>query len=341
MRKTWGRFGAAGFGGQPWGTSCVINLSFARFPLPLPPPISPAMIKTFKKLRGLFAAALLALPLPAFAQAPATTEADPALWVVKDADTTIYLFGTIHVLKPGLTWFDDGVKNAFDASDDLVLEMVQPPAEEMQAIVMKAGFTTSGQTLPEKLSATDRAAYLKALTGFGLPANALDRADPWLAATQLSLIPVMKSGYDASNGPETVLSAAAKAAGKNVIGLETAEQQIGYFDTLPETLQIKFLNSTVKDLPEVNTSLATMVRDWSAGKPDRLGKTMNEGMRETPEIGRVLLADRNVRWADWIDTRMKQPGTVFVAVGAGHLAGKDSVIAQLKKRKLKAKRVKY
>jgi uncharacterized protein YbaP (TraB family) len=291
-----------------------------------------------KKARALLAAALLALPLPAAAKG---NDADPALWVVKDADTTIYLFGTIHVLKPGLTWFDDGVKNAFDASDDLVLEMVQPAPEEMQAIVMKAGFTTGGQTLPEKLSATDRAAYLKALTGFGLPANALDRADPWLAATQLSLIPVMKSGYDTTNGPETVLSAAAKTAGKKVIGLETAEQQIGYFDSLPEKLQIAFLNSTVKDLPEVNASLAEMVRDWSAGKPERLGKTLNEAMRDTPEIGRVLLADRNVRWADWIGTRMTQPGTVFVAVGAGHLAGKDSVIAQLKKRKLKAVRVNY
>lgn len=293
---------------------------------------------TFNKLRGLFAAALLALPLPAAARG---NDADPALWVVKDADTTIYLFGTIHILKPGLTWFDDGIKTAFDASDDLVLEMVQPPADEMQAIVMKAGFTTSGQTLPEKLSPADRAAYLKALTGFGLPANALDRADPWLAATQLSLIPVLKSGYETGNGPETVLAAAAKAAGKKVIGLETAEQQIGYFDTLPENLQIKFLNSTVKELPDVNKSLGEMVDDWSAGKPDRLGKTLNEGMRDTPEIGKVLLADRNVRWAQWIDERMKQPGTVFVAVGAGHLAGKDSVIAQLKRYKLKAVRVKY
>ncbi|MEN2785845.1 TraB/GumN family protein [Sphingomonas qilianensis] len=291
-----------------------------------------------KKLRALLAATLLALPLPAAAKG---NDADPALWVVKDADTTLYLFGTIHVLKPGLSWFDAAVKNAFDSSDDLVLEMVQPPAPEMQAIVMKAGFTTTGPTLPEKLTAPDRAAYLKALTGFGLPATALDRADPWLAATQLSLIPVMKSGYDASNGPETVLSAAARAAGKKVIGLETAEQQIGYFDSLPEPLQIKFLNSTVKDLPEVDTSLNDMVADWSAGKPERLGKTMNEGMRDTPEIGRILLTDRNLRWADWIDQRMTQPGTVFVAVGAGHLAGKDSVIAQLKKRKLKARRINY
>lgn len=310
---------------------------------------------TLKKLRSLFAAAMLALPLPVFAQGteapvftpvkpaavPASIPADPALWVVKDKDTTIYLFGTIHVLKPGLSWFDQAVKTAFDASDTLVLEMVQPDAATMQGIVMKAGFTVGGKTLPEKLAAPDRAAYFAALSGLGLPANALDRADPWLAATQLSLIPVIRAGYDPSNGPETLLSAAAKAGGKQVVGLETAEQQIGYFDTLPEDLQVKFLNSTVKELPKVGEMLAGMVSDWSAGRPKELGKTMNEGMRETPEIGKILLADRNVRWAQWIDQRMKQPGTVFVAVGAGHLAGGDSVIEQLRKLKLKAKRIDY
>jgi uncharacterized protein YbaP (TraB family) len=281
------------------------------------------------------------------AQSPApvpvatTVNADPALWVVKDADTTIYLFGTIHVLKPGLSWFDEAVKNAFDSSQQLVLEMVQPEPAAMQGIIMKAGFTTAGKTLTEKLPAADRAPYLAALAKLGLPAAALDRADPWLAATQLSLIPVLRSGYDVTNGPETVLAAAAKATGKQITGLETAEQQIGYFDTLPEDLQIKFLASTVKELPKVDETLATMVADWSAGKPERLGKTLNEDMRETPELGRVLLAERNVRWADWVAARMAQPGTVFVAVGAGHLAGKDSVIAQLKRRRLQAKRVKY
>ena len=219
--------------------------------------------------------------------------------------------------------------------------MVQPEPAAMQGIIMKAGFTTAGKTLTEKLPAADRAPYLAALAKLDLPAAALDRADPWLAATQLSLIPVLRSGYDVTNAPETVLAAAAKAAGKQITGLETAEQQIGYFDNLPEDLQIKFLASTLKELPKVNETLATMVADWSAGKPDRLGKTLNEGMRETPEIGRVLLAERNVRWADWVAARMAQPGTVFVAVGAGHLAGKDSVIAQLKRRRLQAKRVKY
>ncbi len=89
------------------------------------------------------------------------------LWVVKDADTTIYLFGTIHVLKPGLSWFDEAVKTAFDKSDQLMLEMVQPDPATMQQIVMKNGFVTTGPTLTEQLPADKRGAYQKAVTDLG------------------------------------------------------------------------------------------------------------------------------------------------------------------------------
>lgn len=275
------------------------------------------------------------------APAPAMVDADPALWVVKDKDTTIYLFGTIHVLKPGLSWFDEAVKTAFDKSDQLVLEMVTPEPAAMQALAIKTGFTASGPTLPEKLGEADRAAYLKALGEFGIPAAALDRAKPWMAAITLTTVPIMKLGYDINQGPEHVLTAAATAAKKPVIGLETAEEQLGIFDALPEPVQIKFLDQTVRDLPKAETEIGTMVSNWSAGDPDALAKTMNEGMAEQPEVSKALLTDRNIRWANWIDNRLKTPGTVFIAVGAGHLAGQDSVQVQLGKHHLTATRVKY
>lgn len=284
------------------------------------------------------AAAVPATPTPLVA---ATRDADPALWVIKDADTTIYLFGTVHVLKPGLSWFDEGVRKAFDASDQLVLEMVEPDPAAMQALVMKTGFTTSGPTLTQKLSEADRASYLKTLTGFGIPVGAFDRAEPWVAAVNLSLIPVLKLGYDPASGAEKILARAAKASGKPVIGLETPEQQIGYFDTLPEPVQLRYLSMTLKELPDTGRLIDEMVSDWSKGDPDALAATMNEGLRETPEVGKVLLTDRNIAWAKWIGARMEQPGTVFVAVGAGHLAGKDSVQAQLAKHRLSAVRVVY
>ena len=271
-------------------------------------------------------AALALLFAPAL-HAQAVKDADPALWVIKDADTTIYLFGTVHVLKPGLGWFDEGVKAAFDKSDELVLEMIEPDTATMQGLIMKTALNPEGPTLTEKLPADKREAYAKAMTDVGVPAAALDRFDPWFAAVTLSIAGLPKLGYDPESGAERTLSVAAKAANKQVIGLETAEQQLGYFDALPEPLQVKFLVSTVDDYPRMATELDKMIASWSAGDPEALGKTMNEELADTPELSKVLLADRNTRWAEWIEQRLQKPGTVFVAVGAGHLAGAESVQA--------------
>jgi uncharacterized protein YbaP (TraB family) len=283
---------------------------------------------------------------PAPRPAPATPEvktvdADPALWVVKDKDTTIYLFGTIHVLKPGLSWFDDGVKKAFDASDELVLEMVQPDQATMQNIVLSKAYSLNGPILTERLPEADRPLYLKAMTSLGIPPTAFDHAQPWFVATNLSLLPLMKLGYDPKSGPETVLTAAAATERKTVQGLETPEQQIGYLAGLPDKVQLAFLESTLKDLPKTEETMDGMVSAWSRGDPDALAKYMNDGLDDSPELAKALLFDRNARWAQWIKARLDKPGTVFIAVGAGHLAGDKSVIDQLKALKIKAKRVAY
>lgn len=291
----------------------------------------------------------LLLALPACAQQPtakapdrAANDADPALWVVKDKDTTVYLFGTIHVLKPGLSWFDEAVKTAFDRSNEVKLELVMPDQAAMTKLVMATGVAPAGAApLTEQLPADKRPAFTKAVVDMGLPANALDRFRPWLAATQLSIAPLSKMGYDSANGPEAVITAAAKQAGKPLTGLETAEQQLGFFGSLSQPAQLQFLESTVDELPKLDETMATMVKEWADGDPDALAREMNDNLKDSPEVAKVLLTDRNARWAQWIKGRMAQPGTVFIAVGAGHLAGPDSVQAQLAKLGLKAERIRY
>ena len=286
----------------------------------------------------------LAFALPACASpAPrrAANDADPALWVVKDRDTTVYLFGTIHVLKPGLSWFDEAVRTAFDRSDQVMLELVMPDPAAMQGLVVAKGLAPTGPTLTERLPAKERPVFAKAVADLGMPAGSLDRFKPWLAATQLSIQPLQKIGYEAANGPEEVITAAAKAAGKPVGGLETAEQQIGYFAGLSDEAQVQFLVSTLDELPTVGATMSKMVDAWAHGQPDRLAAEMNDSLKDSPEVARVLLTERNARWADWVKARLATPGTVFVAVGAGHLAGPQSVQAMLAKRGVKAVRVRY
>ena len=296
--------------------------------------------------RALLTAMFLTLALPACAQkapAPAATrQVDPALWVVKDKDTTIYLFGTIHVLKPGLSWFDRAVKKAFDRSGEVVLELILPDQKVMQGLVMADGVAAPGTPpLIEQLPADKRAAYAGAVAALGLPTDALDKYKPWLAATQLSVAPLSKLGYDSANGPEQVITAAANAGHKQLIGLETAQQQLGYFASLSNKAQVRFLVSTLDELPTAAATMEAMVDDWAQGKPEALAKEMNDSLKDSPEVAQVLLIDRNKRWAEWIEKRMKTPGTVFIAVGAGHLAGGDSVLAQLAKDGVKAARIKY
>lgn len=283
----------------------------------------------------------LALLLAGCGAKPAANDADPALWVVKDADTTIYLFGTVHMLKPGLSWFDEGVKSAFDASDSLVLELVMPPPHEMQALVSELGMTTSGPALPDQLPPDAAARFRSALPELGLDPHALDRAEPWLAATMLSSLPLRQLGYDERDGAEKVLSDAAAAAGKPVAGLETAREQLGYFDALPIDAQRALLVDTLGDLSKAGTTVDKMVAAWSKGDADGLAGLMNEDLDRSPELTERLLVARNRNWAGWIAGRMAQPGTVFVAVGAGHLAGDRSVQTELARRGLKVERVDY
>ena len=259
-------------------------------------------------------------------------EADPALWVVKDEDTTIYLFGTVHVLRPDVDWFDGAVKQAYDASGDLVLEMVSPEAQTAQKYVMSKAIDPDGPALTAKLAPADAAKYRAAMQANGLPVAAFETVEPWMVATQIGIAPLLKLGYDPESGAEQVLSKAARVTSKPVSGLETFEQQLGYFDNLPEPLQIRYLNLTVSELPKLETQFGELTKSWATGDADKLAALMNEGLREMPEIGEILLTQRNARWAQWVDDRLDRPGTTFVAVGAGHLAGSDSLQTMLTKR---------
>jgi uncharacterized protein len=267
-------------------------------------------------------------------------EADPALWVVKDADTTIYLFGTVHVLKPGMAWFDDAVKTAFDSSDTLVLEIVQPEMAEMQTLFVGYGIDKTGKTLRSKLSEDDRKIYDNAMTKLGLPVTQFDPFKPWAAAVGLQGIALTKDGFDPNSGAETVLTSAAKQANKKIAALETAEYQFGVFDGLPEDMQIRFLMEGSADLDKNKEIMDDLVSKWASGDIDGLAGLMNEGLAE-PLLFEKLLTQRNANWARWINKRMKQPGTVFIAVGAGHLGGSASVQHLISAYGLQAQRVEY
>lgn len=276
----------------------------------------------------------------AVAAEPAKPDADPAMWVVKDADTTIYLFGTFHGLDGKTEWFNDEVKTAFDASDEVVVEAILPEDQAaMQPLIVKYAVDASGKTLSSKLPAATKTKYDKAMATIGVPAQAFEPLEPWFVTMAITAVAGQKLGLKPEYGADMMITKAAKAAGKKVGELEGAEWQLSLFDKMPEDKQIVQLDQTLDEVDKMGPQLQEMLGYWSTGDVESLAKMMNAGIDQTPEMYKMIFSDRNATWADWIGKRMDQPGTVFVAVGAGHLAGKDSVQDMLAKKGLKAEKV--
>lgn len=260
----------------------------------------------------------------------------PALWKVSDEDTAIYLFGTVHALPSDTNWLTTTVTEALASAGQLVTEVDIGQAASVRPQLEKLAMLPEGKTLRVMMSAADRSAYEKALAGLGLPPDAFDRFEPWYAAMIVSLLPLANQGFNADSGVETVLLL--HAPGKDHTALETIEYQLGLFDALPVETQLAYLRQVSDAVPDMEKTLRDMLAKWLEGDADALARLMNDGTTDPVLMDRLLL-QRNRNWAGWIVERLKTPGTVFMAVGAGHLAGDGSVQDQLVAQGISAQRV--
>lgn len=275
-----------------------------------------------------------AAPAPAApAAAPAIQGQGPALWVIKDADSTLYLFGSVHVLRPTTGWASPRVNAAFDSASDIWFEITNPEDQAaMMPLIQQYGLSPqtplSSRLTPEEVAQLDVAAKT-----IGASAAQLDPLKPWLAALSLSVAPLVKAGYDPQSGVELALKARAQAAGKSLHGFETLEKQVGMLATLPDDVQLEFLRETLKDFDQAVEMLDSMVEAWAKGDVQALDRIVVEEMKtDAPELYKVLLVDRNTDWANQIQTLLQGSGTAFIAVGAAHLTGDDSVQSILQSR---------
>ncbi|QFU31025.1 TraB/GumN family protein [Brevundimonas sp. Bb-A] len=275
-----------------------------------------------------------AAPAPAAAAAAAPIQGEgPALWVIKDADSTLYLFGSVHVLRPTTGWASPRVNAAFDSASDIWFEITNPEDQAaMMPLIQQYGLSPqtplSSRLTPEEVAQLDVAAKT-----IGASAAQLDPLKPWLAALSLSVAPLVKAGYDPQSGVELALKARAQAAGKRLHGFETLEKQVGMLATLPDDVQLEFLRETLKDFDEAVEMLDSMVEAWAKGDVQALDRIVVEEMKtDAPELYKVLLVDRNTDWANQIQTLLQGSGTAFIAVGAAHLTGDDSVQSILQSR---------
>lgn len=287
-----------------------------------------------------FAALLAGCAPPPLAETPPPVELrGPALWKVADEDTTIYLFGTVHALPPATEWMRGDIADAFAASDTLVteVELDADSVAKMQTAIMARGMLPPGENLRDLLTDEQRPKYEAAVVKVGLKPETFDRFEPWYVAMMMTMLPLIKQGYATDAGVERVLGTAAGEAKKRV-ALETVDYQLAIFDSLPMDAQVRYLIEVIEGNENIKAMLDRMLAEWLEGDAEALAALINEGLTDA-DLADRLLYQRNRNWAQWIEERLATPGTVFMAVGAGHLAGQNSVQAALAARGIEAARV--
>ena len=298
------------------------------------------MLKTIFR-RGLALLGLAAIAGSAAAADRNAPSARPALWRVADRDTTVYLFGTIHLLPTNYPWRTSKFDKAVGGSQGLIVETIidQKNPQSLANELARLGFGNGLPPLANRVPLAKRAALETAVAKSGIPRTAFDRMETWAAAFMLLGIQFKDLGLSGDAGVETVLKTAFTQAGKPVGQLETNTEQLGMFDTLPEVAQRALLEGAIDNPSAMRAQFHEMLTAWARGDVAAIGKSFNEDLAGSPELRDSLLRRRNANWSNWIQRRMAAPGSVFVAVGAGHLAGPDSVIDMLQKQGYKVKRV--
>ena len=272
-----------------------------------------------------------------FAAIAIPAQAEPAMWTIKDKDSTIYLLGTIHVLRPDTVWNVAKIKTALRESTEFWMEVADADSDTMQ-LIGKYGFDPK-TPLSTRLKPEQKERLMKTAELYTFPLNLLEPMKPWYAALTLMMLPVAKAGYNANAGVENLLRVQARLEGDKIVGLETMEDQIQLMNQMPESDQIDFLITTISDVEEGIAELDLLTKSWAEGDIDVLTeKLVADTKKESPTLYRRMFTDRNIRWSKQIAALLKRSGVQFIAVGAGHLVGPDSVQAQLAKRGIRAER---
>jgi uncharacterized protein YbaP (TraB family) len=274
---------------------------------------------------------LVALAVPA--------KAEPAMWVIRDKDSTIYLIGTLHLLRHDTEWNSAKVKKAVTESTELWLEIADVDDQAtLLPLVAKYGMDRE-KPLSSKLNPAQKEKLAKLTETYGIPVVSLETMKPWMAALMLAVLPLQKSGYDPNAGIDRFLKAQAEKEGDKIFGFETMEQQVRIFADMPESEQVAFLDETLDEVEKGLDLLDKLAKAWIDGDTETIGRILvDDFKKEAPAVYQKLLVQRNVAWSEKIVEMLKGSGVQQIAVGAAHLAGPDSLQVQLAKRGIKVER---
>lgn len=296
------------------------------------------MLKSlFRRVSAALGLAALLAGAPAAARQPAR----PALWEVSDPDTTIYLFGTIHLLPEHYEWETSKFDRAVEGSQQLMVETIVDDKDptKLMSVLAGMGFARGLPPITQRVGQEKRAALEAAIAKSGVPRPVFDQMKTWTAAFILLGDQFRGMGLKGGEGVESVLRRKFSSEGKPIGQLETNAEQLGFFNTLPEKAQRALLEGALDSSKSADNEFAGMLDAWSRGDVKAIAKTFDRDLGASPDLEQALVRQRNANWSKWIEQRMAQPGTIMIAVGAGHLAGNESVIAMLERDGYRVRRV--
>lgn len=293
-----------------------------------------------------FAIVVLALAACGCAWGEATKAEDagtgPALFVARDADSTIYLFGTIHLRRAGDAWGSPAVEVALASADEIWTEMEISPETDArtQQLALQYGLAPPDRPLSSWLSPEEMERLGQTSQRLGIAPQSLEPMQPWLAGLTLTLMPMMAAGYDPNAGVDRAVDAFGDAHHMRMRWFETPEEQIGLFANLPADVQHGMLLEAIDEAEKSADSLDQMSSAWERGDTQTLERLLNEEMRDDyPEVYAALISRRNSAWVNALMRELDGSGTDFVAVGAAHIVGPDGLVAQLRAHGIRVERV--
>lgn len=258
----------------------------------------------------------------------------PAMWRVQSDVSTIYLFGTFHLLGAGVKWRSDTFQDTVEGADTITLEvtMEQSSPALVAWIVQQKGLYPPRDSLQRRLEPALWQDVQRVGTSLGVPVEDLDRMRPWYVATLLATQSAAANGFLPEHGVESWLEEHAQSRGILPRGLEMAHEQISSLADQPDEVQIELLQQTVADIHNLSALYEHMITAWMAGDEAEMTSVFLDDLKTFPSVYERLFIRRNQNWIPKLITKLSEPGVHFVAVGAAHLVGEDSVIAMLRAR---------
>ena len=258
--------------------------------------------------------------------------ADAPVWAIKGSKNTVYLAGSVHLMRAADAKLPAAFNKAYSDASALVMEIDMDDLDPMQAQswMVENGLYGDDGSLSQTLGKARFEKVERQTSALGIPAEAVDRFKPWMAAMTLAQLQLMKLGFDAESGVEKQLQAYAQSDHKEITGFETVQEQLGLLDHLSTPDQIKFLDLTLEEMHEMEGETDDLLTAWRNGNAQKLADMLGKEYGVAPGLYSTLVADRNRKWIPQIEKLLKADKNYMVVVGTLHIVGKGGLLDLLK-----------